>query len=137
MIEALTRRAFDTSETRLHAGPLELDLIERTAGRGDRFIDLLPREFRLLEYTMRREDRVLTREMLLRELWRYKYVPKSDLVHMRRLRRKIDRPHKSPMSLSVRRKGFMLLVEDGQSCVGTIEMKESGPRHSAAAAAGN
>jgi len=110
LIEALVQRAVDTPETKLHAGPLELDLIERTAKRGDRSIDLLPREFRLLEYMMRREGRILTREMLLREVWKYRFVPKSNLVdvHMGRLRRKIDGPHEPPMILTVHRKGFIL-----------------------------
>src|SRR5258707_1531776 len=71
LIEALVQRAVDTPETKLDVGPLELDLIERTAKRGDRSVDLLPREFRLLEYMMRRKGRVLTREMLLREVWKY------------------------------------------------------------------
>src|SRR5271154_4707801 len=67
-IEALQIPAANR-ETKLWVGPLELDLIERTAKRGDRSIDLLPREFRLLEYMMRRKGRILTREMLLREVW--------------------------------------------------------------------
>jgi two-component system OmpR family response regulator len=106
----LARHAVDTPETKLHVGPLELDLIERTAKRGDRSIDLLPREFRLLEYMMRRKGRVLTREMLLREVWKYKFVPKTNLVdvHMGRLRRKIDGPHEPPLILNVRGKGFLL-----------------------------
>jgi two-component system OmpR family response regulator len=117
LIEALVQRAVDTPETKLHVGPLELDLIERTAKRGDRSIDLLPREFRLLEYMMRREGRILTREMLLREVWKYRFVPKSNLVdvHMGRLRRKIDGPHEPPMILTAHRKGFILRSEDGQS----------------------
>ena len=57
----------------MQVGPLELDLIERTAKRGDRTIDLLPREFRLLEYMMRRKDQVLTRAMLLEEVWNYQF----------------------------------------------------------------
>ena len=119
LIEALVQRAVDTPETKLHVGPLELDLIERTAKRGDRSIDLLPREFRLLEYMMRREGRILTREMLLREVWKYRYVPKTNLVdvHMGRLRRKIDGPHEPPMILNVRGKGFVLRSEDGQSAL--------------------
>jgi hypothetical protein len=114
-LDALMRRAADCPETKLHVGPLELDLIERTAKRGDRSIDLLPREFHLLKYMMRHKDRVLTREMLLREVWRYKRVPKTNLVdaHMGRLRRKINGPHESPMILNVRSKGFLLRVEDG------------------------
>ncbi len=117
LIEALVQRAVDTPETKLHVGPLELDLIERTAKRGDRSIDLLPREFRLLEFMMRREGRTLTREMLLREVWKCRFVPKSNLVdvHMGRLRRKIDGPHEPPMILTVHRKGFILRSEDGQS----------------------
>src|SRR5712672_1844584 len=54
LIEAMVQRAVDVLETKLHVGPLELDLIERTSKRCDRSIDLLPREFRLLEYMMRR-----------------------------------------------------------------------------------
>ena len=106
-----------TRQTKLRVGPLELDLIERTAKRGDRSIDLLPREFRLLEYMMRRKGRVVTREMLLREVWKYKFVPKTNLVdvHMGRLRRKIDGPHEPPMILNVRGKGFLFRVEDGRS----------------------
>jgi two-component system OmpR family response regulator len=117
LIEALARRVVDTPETKLHAGPLELDLIERTAKRGDRSIDLLPREFRLLEYMMRRTGQVLTREMLLRNVWKYKFVPETNLVdvHMGRLRRKIDGPHEPAMILSVRGRGFLFRIEDGQS----------------------
>ena len=113
LIEALARRAVDTPETKLHVGPLELDLIERTAKRGDRSIDLLPREFRLLEYMMRRKGQVLTREILLREVWQYKFVPKTNLVdvHMGRLRRKIDGPHEPPMILNIRGKGFLFRIE--------------------------
>jgi two-component system OmpR family response regulator len=101
-------------------GPLELDLIERTAKRADRSIDLLPREFRLLEYMMRRKGRVLGREMLLREVWKYKFVPKTNLVdvHMGRLRRKIDGPYAQPMIRNVRGKGFIYGIEDGQSALG-------------------
>src|SRR5258705_13259436 len=98
LIEALARRALDTPETKLHVGPLELDLIERTAKRGDRSIDLLPREFRLLEYMMRRKEQMLTRAMLLEEVWNYKFVPQTNLVdvHMGRLRRKMDEPREPP-----------------------------------------
>ena len=119
LIEALARRAVDTPDTKLHLGPLELDLIERTAKRGDRSIDLLPREFYLLEYMMRREGRILTREMILREVWKYKFVPKTNLVdvHMGRLRRKIDGPYESPTIFNVRGKGFLFRIEDGQSAL--------------------
>src|SRR3984957_6100773 len=99
-IEALLRRPVETRETTLHVGTLELDLIERTAKRGDRVIDLLPREFRLLEYMMQRSDQLLTRAMLLEEVWNYKFVPATNLVdvHMGRLRHKVDGPGEAPMS---------------------------------------
>ena len=109
-IEALLRRPTDNSDTVLRVGPLELDLIKRTAKRGERTIDLLPREFRLLEYMMRRKDQMLTRAMLLEEVWSYKFVPQTNLVdvHMGRLRRKVDEPDEPPMIHNVRGVGFIL-----------------------------
>ena len=109
-IEALLRRPAESRDTVLHVGPLELDLIERTAKRGDRGIDLLPREFRLLEYMMRRKEQMLTRAMLLEEVWNYKFVPQTNLVdvHMGRLRRKVDGLHEAPMIHNVRGVGFIL-----------------------------
>ena len=78
--------------------------------RAGRSIDLLPREFRLLEYMMRRKDQMLTRAMLLEEVWKYKFVPQTNLVdvHMGRLRRKVDEPHEAPMIHNVRGVGFIL-----------------------------
>jgi two-component system, OmpR family, response regulator len=109
-LEALLRRPAESRETTLRVGPLELDLIERTAQRGDRRIDLLPREFRLLEYMVRREGQMVTRAMLFEEVWNYRFVPNSNLVdvHMGRLRRKVDEPEEAPMIHSVRGAGFVL-----------------------------
>jgi len=109
-IEALLRRPADSRDTVLRLGPLELDLMQRTAKRGDRVIELLPREFRLLEYMMRRKDQVLTRAMLLEEVWKYKFVPQTNLVdvHMGRLRHKVDEPNEPPMIHNVRGVGFIL-----------------------------
>jgi two-component system, OmpR family, response regulator len=109
-IEALLRRPAETRESTLRVGQLELDLIERTAKRGDREIDLLPREFRLLEYMMRRSDQLLTRAMLLEEVWNYKFVPATNLVdvHMGRVRHKVDGPGDTPMIHNVRGAGFIL-----------------------------
>ena len=110
-IEALLRRPAESRETILIAGPLELDLIERTARRGDREIDLLPREFRLLEYMMRRSDQLLTRAMLLEEVWNYKFVPATTNlidVHMGRLRHKVDAPGEVQLIHNVRGSGFIL-----------------------------
>jgi len=109
-IEALLRRPAESRDTVLRVGPLELDLIERTARRGERASDLLPREFRLLEYMMRRKEQMLTRAMLLEEVWNYKFVPQTNLVdvHMGRLRRKVDEPNEPPMIHNVRGMGFIL-----------------------------
>jgi two-component system OmpR family response regulator len=109
-IEALLRRPTESPGTVLRVGPLELDLIKRTAKRGERVIDLLPREFRLLEYMMRRKDQMLTRAMLLEEVWNYKFVPQTNLVdvHMGRLRHKVDEPKELPMITNVRGVGFIL-----------------------------
>ena len=110
-IEALLRRPTESRETILLAGPLELDLIERTARRGEREIDLLPREFRLLEYMMRRSDQLLTRAMLLEEVWNYKFVPATTNlidVHMGRLRHKVDAPGEVQLIHNVRGSGFIL-----------------------------
>jgi two-component system OmpR family response regulator len=97
-------------ETTLRVGPLELDLLERTAKRDDRPIQLLPREFRLLEYMMRRSNEILSRAMLLKDIWNYKSIRETNLVdvHMGRLRRKVDEPHEAPMIQNVRGVGFIL-----------------------------
>jgi two-component system OmpR family response regulator len=109
-IEALLRRPSENRDTLVRVGPLELDLLERNAQRDGRQLDLLPREFRLLEYMMRRKDQLLTRAMLFEEVWNYKFVPQSNLVdvHMGRLRRKVDAPGDPPMIHNVRGEGFIL-----------------------------
>jgi len=109
-LEALLRRPTEPRETVLRVGPLELDLIARGAYRGRRQLELLPREFQLLEYMMRREGQVLTRAMLLENVWHYRFVPQTNLVdvHIGRLRRKVDGPDEPPMILSVRGAGFIL-----------------------------
>jgi DNA-binding winged helix-turn-helix (wHTH) protein len=98
------------NDTVLRVGTLELDLIERSARRCDRQIDLRPREFRLLKYMMQRNGKLLTRAALFREVWNYKFVPDSNLVdvHMGRLRRKIDGSSETQMIRSVRGVGFIL-----------------------------
>jgi two-component system, OmpR family, response regulator len=109
-IEALLRRPVETRATVLRVGPLSLDLIDRTAKRGDRVIELLPREFKLLEYLMRRPDRVVTRDMMLEDVWHYRFLPQTNLVdvHIGKLRRKIDGPGETPLIRGVRGAGFML-----------------------------
>jgi DNA-binding winged helix-turn-helix (wHTH) protein len=98
------------NEMVLRVGPLELDLIERSAKRCDRQINLRPREFQLLKYMMQRNEQLLTRATLFREVWNYRFVPESNLVdvHMGRLRRKIDPTDEAPLIRSVRGVGFVL-----------------------------
>jgi DNA-binding response OmpR family regulator len=108
--EPLARPSAPANETVLRVGPLVLDLLDRTAKRGDRRIDLRPREFRLLKHMMQRSDELLTRATLLKEVWHYKFVPETNLVdvHMGRLRRKVDGPNEAPMIRNVRGVGFVL-----------------------------
>jgi DNA-binding winged helix-turn-helix (wHTH) protein len=108
--ESLVQLPAPPKETVLRVGPLELDLLDRTARRGDRQIDLRPREFRLLKYMMQRSDKLLTRATLLKEVWHYKFVPETNLVdvHMGRLRRKVDGSNEAPMIRNVRGVGFVL-----------------------------
>ena len=103
------------NETVLRVGPLELDLLDRTARRGDRQIDLRPREYQLLKYMMQRSDTLLTRAMLFKDVWRYKFVPETNLVdvHMGRLRRKVDGSKEAPMIRNVRGAGFVLSATPG------------------------
>ncbi|AOX21293.1 DNA-binding response regulator [Kozakia baliensis] len=113
-LEALMRRPNDTRATRLRVGPLEIDLIDRTVQRDGREIELLPREFRLLEYLMRRPNQVLTRTMLLEDVWNYRFIPQTNLVdvHIGKLRRKIDAAGETPLIHSIRGSGFMLRAAD-------------------------
>lgn len=109
-IEHMARLPATPAQTILRVGPLELDLLDRTATRDDRRIDLRPREFQLVKYMMERSDVLLTRAILLTEVWRYKFVPENNLVdvHMSKLRRKVDGPNDSPLIRNVRGAGFIL-----------------------------
>ena len=108
-VDALLRRPLETRESVIRAGGLELDLIDRAVRRGGLAIDVLPREFRLLEYLMRREGQVVTRAMLLEDVWHYRFVPQTNLVdvHVGRLRRKIDLPGEASLIESVKGVGFL------------------------------
>jgi two-component system OmpR family response regulator len=93
-LEALARRpTLGSTPTVLTAGDLELDLVSRTVRRGNAVIDLQPREFRLLEVLMRSEGRLITRKMLLEQVWGFHFDPRTNIVEtlISRLRSKIDR----------------------------------------------
>lgn len=112
-LEAVLRRqAPDPSQTRtqLKVGALEMDLLARTVRRGDRQIDLQPREFALLEFLMRHAGQVVTRTMLLENVWDYHFDPQTNVidVHISRLRQKVDRGFDNEMLQTVRGAGYSL-----------------------------
>jgi DNA-binding response OmpR family regulator len=109
-MEPCVRSPVEPRETVLRVGSLELDLIDCTARRGNRPIDLRPREFQLLKYMMQRCDQVLTPANLIKDVWHYKFVPETNRVnvHMGRLRAKVDGANEAPMIRNVRGEGFVL-----------------------------
>jgi two-component system OmpR family response regulator len=110
-LEALLRRgARAPGATGLRVGDLELDLLTRTVKRRGKPIELLPREFRLLEYLMRNAGHVVTRTMLLEHVWDYHFDPQTNVidVHISRLRQKIDKSFDRPLLHTVRGAGYCL-----------------------------
>src|SRR5262245_29602953 len=94
-------RAGAPPPTRLRTGDLEIDLLARTAQRAGKPILLQPREFKPLEYLMRNAGNVVTRTMLLENVWDYHFDPQTNVidVHISRLRSKIDKGFAEPLVL--------------------------------------
>ncbi|MFT3726113.1 MAG: response regulator transcription factor [Hyphomonadaceae bacterium] len=111
-LEAIVRRRDPRAaeQTELKAEDLRLDLQARRAFRGAREIDLLPREFAILEYMMRNAGRPVTRTMLLNHVWDYQFEPQANVVdvHISRLRRKIDGPGEKPLIETLRGEGYRI-----------------------------
>jgi two-component system OmpR family response regulator len=110
-VRALLRRpAPSGAEAVLRVGDLELDAVKRSASRAGQPIALQPREFRLLEYLMRHAGEVVTRTMLLEQVWDFHFDPQTNVVetHISRLRAKIDRPFGRPLIHTVRGAGYSL-----------------------------
>lgn len=110
-VEGLGRRVSDQpQETRLKAADLEMDLLTRSVTRGGRNLPLQPREFKLLEYLMRNAGHVVTRTMLLENVWDYHFDPQTNVidVHISRLRSKIDKGFDEPLLQTVRGAGYMI-----------------------------
>ena len=110
-IEGLGRRSgHETQETKLQACDLELDLLTRSVTRGGQNIPLQPREFKLLEYLMRNAGHIVTRTMLLENVWDYHFDPQTNVidVHISRLRSKIDKGFDEPLLQTVRGAGYMI-----------------------------
>lgn len=110
-LEALLRRGTaEVPATRLRVADLELDLLKREVSRAGISIALQPREFRLLECLMRHAGQVVTRTMLLEQVWDYHFDPQTNVidVHISRLRGKIDRDFAFPLLQTVRGAGYLL-----------------------------
>lgn len=110
-LEALQRRGTgEAPETRLRVADLDMDLLARTVTRAGAPIQLQPREFRLLAYLMRHGGQVVTRTMLLENVWDYHFDPQTNVidVHISRLRSKIDKGFDRPLLHTVRGAGYAL-----------------------------
>ena len=112
-VEALQRRGPSGAQpivTRLHCGDLSMDLLARRVERAGARVDLQPREFRLLELLLRNKGQVVTRTMMLEEVWDYHFDPGTNVidVHISRLRKKIDEVERLPLLHTVRGVGYML-----------------------------
>ena len=110
-VEVLLRRnSVPMTQTRLTVADLELDLISHEARRGEQALNLLPTEYKLLEFLMRHSGQVITRMMIFEEVWGYHFDPGTNLidVHIGRLRKKIDAPGQTPLIRTVRGSGYAI-----------------------------
>jgi two-component system OmpR family response regulator len=110
-LESLLRRGQSApAATTLRVGDLELDMLARTVTRAGTTIELLPREFQILEFLMRHSGQVVTRTMLLEQVWNYHFDPKTGVIDVQisRLRQKLDRDFDQPMLHTVRGAGYCL-----------------------------
>ncbi|KUJ80959.1 XRE family transcriptional regulator [Ruegeria marisrubri] len=110
-IEALLRRPQETEEASvLTCRDLKMDLLTRRVTRGDREITLTPREFQILEFFLRRKNRVVSRTMLLEGVWDYHFDPNTNVVdvHISKLRRQLDEGGGEPLIETVRGAGYMM-----------------------------
>jgi two-component system OmpR family response regulator len=110
-VEVLARRRGGRSEETIYrVGDLELDRLSHQVMRGETEIVLQPREFRLLEYLMKHAGQVVTRTMLLENVWDYHFDPQTNVidVHISRLRAKIDKGFARPLLHTVRGAGYMI-----------------------------
>ncbi len=112
-INAIARRGDPRQPVTLHAGDLEMDLIRRSVHRGGKAVDLQPQEFKLLEYMLRNAGRVVTRSMLLENVWELHFDPRTNIVetHMSRLRAKMDRGYATELIHTIRGNGYILRAD--------------------------
>jgi len=113
-LDALVRRTQGEAEaTHLAVGDLTMDLRSRKVTRGARAVTLQPREFQLLEYLMRHVGQVVTRTMLLENVWDYHFDPQTNIVdvHISNLRQKIEIQGEKPLVKTVRGAGYMMTAD--------------------------
>ena len=105
-----SRKLLDPKDAKLKAMDLEMDLLTRTIMRAGKSIPLQPREFKLLEYLVRNAGHIVTRTMLLENVWDYHFDPQTNVidVHVSRLRSKIDKGFDEPLLQTVRGAGYMI-----------------------------
>lgn len=110
MANRATRKNGGDQETSLFAGDLRLDLLARKVTRGTKNIELQSTEFRLLEYLLRHKNQVVTRTMLLENVWDYHFDPQTNVidVHISRLRAKIDKDFDRPIIKTIRGAGYIV-----------------------------
>jgi two-component system OmpR family response regulator len=112
-LEAVMRRKDTAPETVLRVGDLEMNLITRSVKRAGTEIALMPREFQLLEFLMRRPGQIISRAMLLEGVWQYSFVPDTKIIDVQvsRLRQKIDRGAEMPLIHTVRGSGYCIRAD--------------------------
>jgi len=114
-LDALMRRSQgDNAQAKIEVADLSIEPLTRKVRRGTRNILLAPREFKLLEYLARHADQVVTRTMLLENVWDYHFDPQTNVidVHISKLRQKIDADFERPLLRTVRNAGYMLASHD-------------------------
>jgi two-component system OmpR family response regulator len=114
-LDALLRRSQEgRAETTLTLGDLSMDLLSHKVTRAGKAVALQPREFKLLEYLMRHANQVVTRTMLLENVWDYHFDPQTNVidVHVSKLRQKIDDGSGRQLLRTVRNAGYMLTADD-------------------------
>jgi len=114
-LDALLRRSQESQvATTLAIADLKMDVLSRKVTRAGRAVNLQPREFKLLEYLLRHANQVVTRTMLLENVWNFHFDPQTNVidVHVSKLRQKLDAGAERPLLRTIRNAGYMLTAED-------------------------
>ncbi len=108
-----TKRVGAEVQTQLKAGDIEIDTLTQTVTRAGQRIELQPQEYRILEYLVRNAGKVVTRDMLLQNVWQLHFDPQTNIVesHMSRLRSKLDRDFETAAIKTIRGEGYLLRAD--------------------------